>query len=62
LNQKISITKDGFFNVEDEVNDDMELRFWIRAFGDEVEVIKPKKLREEFRKMAKRMEKKYEAD
>jgi len=40
----------------------MELRFWIRAFGDEVEVIKPKKLREEFRKMAKRMEKKYEAD
>ena len=52
--------KDGFFNVEDEVNDDMELRFWIRAFGDEVEVIKPKKLREEFRKMTKRMEKKYE--
>jgi len=60
-NQKIRKTKDNYYLVSDMVNDDMELRFWIRAFGDEVEIIKPKSLRNEFRAMTKRMEKKYEA-
>ena len=58
--QKISSTKDGFLLVEDTVNDDMELRFWIRAFGDEVEVIKPKSLRNEFTQLSKRIGRKYE--
>ena len=58
--QKIKKTKDNYYLVSDEVIDDSELRWWIRAFGDEVEVIKPKSLRDEFKLMAKRMEKKYE--
>ena len=58
--QKISSTKDGFLLVEDTVNDDMELRFWIMAFGDEVEVIKPKSLRNEFTQLSKRIGRKYE--
>jgi len=59
-NQKIKKTKDNYYLVSDEVIDDMELRWWIRAFGDEVEVIKPESLREEFKAMSKRMEKRYE--
>jgi predicted DNA-binding transcriptional regulator YafY len=38
----------------------MELRFWIRAFGDSVEVLKPKKLRDEFKQISQRMKKLYE--
>ena len=59
-NQSIKETKDGFFVVEDEVVDNMELRYWIRAFGDEVEVIHPKTLRDEFAKLSKRLRKKYD--
>ena len=58
--QTIKETKDGFFMVEDEVIDNMELRYWIRAFGDEVEVVRPKTLRDEFTKLSKRLRKKYE--
>ena len=58
--QVIKETKDGFFMVEDEIMDNMELRYWIRAFGDEVEVIKPKSLRDEFIKLSSRLRKKYE--
>ncbi len=58
--QKISETKDGFFMIEDDVTDNMELRYWIRSFGDEVEVIQPKSLREEFTKLSMRLRKKYE--
>ena len=58
--QKIKKTKDNYYLVSDEVTDDMELRWWIRAFGDGVEVIQPQSLRDEFKTMAKRMEKKYE--
>ena len=59
-NQSIKETKDGIFVVEDEVVDNMELRYWIRAFGDEVEVIQPKTLRDEFTKLSKRLRKKYD--
>ena len=58
--QTIKETRDGFFMVEDEVVDNMELRYWIRAFGDEVEVVQPKMLRDEFAKLSKRLRKKYE--
>ena len=58
--QVIKETKDGFFMVEDVIMDNMELRYWIRAFGDEVEVIKPKSLRDEFIKLSSRLRKKYE--
>lgn len=58
--QNISVTRDGFIKVKATVTDDMELRFWIRAFGDSVEVLKPKKLRDEFKQISKRMVKLYE--
>ena len=58
--QNISVTRDGFIKVKVTVTDDMELRFWIRAFGDSVEVLKPKKLRDEFKQISKRMVKLYE--
>ena len=61
-NQKITSTKDGYLKVKDAVTDDMELRFWIRGFGDEVEVLKPKTLRQEFATISKLMNKKYEND
>jgi len=57
--QTISKTKDGFLLVKAPVNDDMELRFWIRAFGGEVEVIKPKHLRDEFTQMSKILGNRY---
>ena len=58
--QKIRKTRNGYLLVEDSVNDDMELRFWIRAFGGEVEVIKPKSLRDEFIQLSKSIGRKYE--
>ena len=45
--------------MEDKVIDNMELRFWIRAFGDSVEG-KPLKLRKEFKEIAKKMAKIYQ--
>jgi len=59
-NQKITETNDGFLIVEDEVDDILEFRWWIRAFGDTVEVMKPKSLRKEFAEMSKRMSSQYE--
>ena len=38
----------------------MDLRFWIRAFGDEVEVLRPLSLRKEFQDISNRMNKIYE--
>jgi predicted DNA-binding transcriptional regulator YafY len=34
------------------VPDTLELRLWLRGFGDEVVVVKPDSLRQEFRGMA----------
>ena len=58
--QDIRVTQDGFLKVKATVTDDMELRFWIRAFGDSVEVLKPKRLRDEFKQISKRMVRLYE--
>ena len=53
--QKIRLSQDGYIIVEDEVTDDMELRFWIQGFADRVEVLAPKKLRDEFGLSSKRL-------
>ena len=58
--QKIRLSKDGYIIVEDEVTDDMELRFWIQGFADRVEVLAPKKLRDEFRLSSKRLWRMYD--
>ena len=58
--QKISHTKDGYISVKASVVDNMELRYWIRAFGHDVEVIKPISLRNDFIKMTKNLSELYE--
>jgi predicted DNA-binding transcriptional regulator YafY len=60
--QKIKVSQDGYIVVEDQVADDMELRFWIQGFADRVEVLGPKKLREEFKLSSKRLRNMYEKD
>ena len=45
--------------LEATVLDTMELRQWLLGFGDQVEVIKPKKLRNEFKAIAKNLVKNY---
>ena len=52
-NQKISKSRDGFIIVEDTVVNNLEFKWWIRAFGDSVEVISPASLRKEFKTTAK---------
>ena len=56
----IDDSKDGYIIVEDSVTNNSELRWWIRAFGDDVEVVKPIALRNEFKKISQRMVKLYE--
>ena len=58
--QKISLSKEGYIIVEDQVDDDMELRFWIQGFADKVEVLRPKKLRDELKLSTKRLRNMYE--
>ena len=58
--QKISTNKEGFVIVEDTVADDKELRFWIQAFGDNVEVLSPQSLRQEFIKLSRSLKKIYD--
>ena len=58
--QKIHQSKDGYIIVEDTVPGGGELSWWIRAFGDSVEILKPQSLRDEFKKMSIRMAKLYE--
>ena len=60
--QKIKLSADGYIIVEDKVDDDMELRFWIQGFADRVEVMGPKKLKDEFKLSSKRLWNMYEKD
>ena len=58
--QKVSFTKTGYISVKASVVDNMELRYWIRAFGNDVEVIKPISLRNDFIKMTNNLKELYE--
>jgi len=57
--QKITYNK-GYIVLDAKVENNMDLRFWIRAFGDDVEVLLPLSLRYEFRDISKRMSALYE--
>jgi predicted DNA-binding transcriptional regulator YafY len=58
----ISLTEDAEEEtvlLEAELLDSRQLRWWLRGFGDAVEVLEPEALREEFREMAKSMKSIY---
>lgn len=57
--QKFKLQDDGRVLIEASVLDTQELRWWLMSFGDQVEVVKPMKLREDFKKMASRINNQY---
>ena len=58
--QRITDKKDGRVQVTATVKDSQQLRWWLLGFGDQVEVVKPKGLQEEFRAAAEGMRGLYE--
>ncbi len=50
--QTIKVIDDENVRITATVQNTLELRAWLRSFGDDVEIIKPKALREEFRELA----------
>ncbi|MHB8811129.1 MAG: helix-turn-helix transcriptional regulator [Desulfobulbaceae bacterium] len=57
--QTITHRKDGRVLIEAEVADTEQLRWWLLGFGAAVEVLGPKRLREEFGKMSRKMAARY---
>ncbi len=57
--QELSEQPDGRLLVRATVADTAQLRWWLQGFGDKVEVVKPKGLREEFRAVSRRMAERY---
>jgi predicted DNA-binding transcriptional regulator YafY len=58
--QKLTAQKDGRMLLQATILETLELRWWLRAFGDRVEISAPKALREEFKAIAQRMARMYE--
>jgi predicted DNA-binding transcriptional regulator YafY len=50
--QQITTAKDGLVLIEAEVADTHQLRFWLKGFGADVEVLAPSYLRREMRREA----------
>lgn len=57
--QNVSVEKDGRVLLQATVLDTLELRWWLQGFGDGVEILAPKALREEFKATAQQMAKMY---
>lgn len=57
--QKLTEQADGKVLLEVNVRDDVQLRWWLKGFGDRVEVVEPAELRDEFIKLAMKMAEKY---
>lgn len=57
--QQITQKRDGRTQITATVKDSDQLRWWLLGFGDQVEVVKPKRLRDEFRETVKRMNRLY---
>jgi len=53
--QTITNKEDGRILIEETVLDTSELRWWLLAFGDQVEIDEPKHIREEFSAIAAKM-------
>jgi predicted DNA-binding transcriptional regulator YafY len=59
LDQKIEVISDTKVKVTAIVNDTKDFRWWLLGFGAQVEVIAPEFLREEFKKIAVKMNENY---
>ena len=57
--QELKETKNGLFRLKATVADTAELRWWLLGFGDGVEVIGPKALRNEFQQLTNNMARMY---
>lgn len=58
--QRLTVWRDGRTRLQATVKDTLELRWWLLGFGDKVEVLAPKSLREEFAAIARRMAAQYQ--
>jgi len=57
--QSLAPQSDGWVRLSATVRDTSELRWWLLGFGDQVEVLAPKALREAFAAIAARMHERY---
>lgn len=57
--QRVTVWRDGRTRLQATVKDTLELRWWLLGFGDKVEVLAPKILREEFAAISRRMAAQY---
>lgn len=60
--QKIEEKEGGIYTLTATVPDNLEICWWLLAFGDQVEVIKPAKLRRKIKNIAQSMCRRYERD
>lgn len=57
--QRMATAEDGWVMVETDLLDTLQLRWWLLGFGDQVEVLSPLELREEFAQIAQNMTRRY---
>lgn len=57
--QRLSADEEGWVMIEAEVSDTLQLRWWLFGFGDQVEVVAPLGLREEFAQVARSLNRNY---
>ncbi|SDC56314.1 helix-turn-helix transcriptional regulator [Paraburkholderia lycopersici] len=57
--QTASYLEDGRLVVEGTVVPSLKLRWWLRSFGDTVEVLEPKSLRDEFAEAYRKLSARY---
>ena len=60
IDQKLTRLKDGSYLLKANLPNTSQLRWWLLGFGDQVEIKRPKQLRNEFKMTASNMEKIYE--
>jgi predicted DNA-binding transcriptional regulator YafY len=60
IDQQLQRLEDGSIKLTATVKDTLEICWWLLAFGDQVEVIGPAKLRKKMSEMVKRMSEKYD--
>jgi len=58
-NQKLTPKPVDKILLEATVRDDVQLRWWLKGFGERVEVLEPMSLRGEFVQLARQMAEKY---